>query len=322
MRLGLRISGHRPATDAVAVARAAEQAGFHEVWLTEDYLERGIFSVAGAIAAATSRVTVGLGVVNPFSRHPAVIAMEAATLDELAGGRVVLGLGSSNERWMRDWLGIEFARPLTTLREARAVIAELLTGNPVRFDGERFAVDAQLAFRPASAVPLWYGVKGAKALDAAAEEAHGILLSVLAGPAYIRWVREKVGPSVQLGAFVEVSVDDDGTTARNAIRPFVARFLGMHGDQPITRFAGLSAEVAQRFRNALLAGRPDTEAATDELLDAVVVAGDFGDAAAGVNRYADAGLDTFVVGDRAELPGEHVVASVLAVWSAAGLVPG
>lgn len=320
MRLGLRISGQRRAAEAVAVARAAEQAGFHEVWLTEDYLERGMFSLAGAIAAATSRVTIGLGVVNPFSRHPAVVAMEAATLDELAGGRVVLALGSSNERWMHDWLGIEFTRPLTTLREARAVIAELLTGDPVRFDGERFAVHAQLAFQPASSVPLWYGVKGAKALDAAAREAHGILLSVLAGPAYIRWVRERVGPDVQLGAFVEVSVDDDRGTARNAIRPFVARFLGMHGDQPITRIAGLGAEVAQRFRDALLAGRPDAEAVTDELLDTFVVAGDFGDAADGLSRYVDAGLDTFVVGDRPELAAEHVVASALAVWSAAGLV--
>jgi 5,10-methylenetetrahydromethanopterin reductase len=104
MKLAFSISGHRDSAGAVQAAVAAEAAGFDDVWLTEDYVERGAFALAGAIAARTSRVRVGIGVVNPWTRHPTLIAMEFATLDEISGGRAVLGLGASNEHWMSGQL--------------------------------------------------------------------------------------------------------------------------------------------------------------------------------------------------------------------------
>src|SRR5690606_36246919 len=112
MRLGVAPSGRRSAADAVELARRAEDAGLDEVWVSEDYLERGSFAVAGAMAAATTRMRVGLGVVNPWTRHIALTAMEAHALDEIADGRSVLGIGASNKRWMQDRLGIPFERPI------------------------------------------------------------------------------------------------------------------------------------------------------------------------------------------------------------------
>lgn len=301
------------------LAVAAEEAGVHEVWLTEDYLERGIFAVAGAVAAATSRLTIGLGVVNPFSRHPGVTAMETAALDEVSEGRTILALGGSNERWMHEWLGIEFAKPLGAVREARRIIGDLLTTGAADVDGQHFQVHARMSFQPAYRTPIWYGVKGFRGLEAASnDDADGVILSVLSSPEYVEWVRSIVGAGIRLGAFVEVVVSDDGAAARDSLREFVARFLGMHGDQPITRVAGLAPGTAERFQQALLAGEPDAAAVTDELIDTFVVAGTGDDCAAGLRRFATTGLDTLIVGDRPTASCADVVAAATSCWTAAG----
>jgi len=317
VRLGLRISGHRPVSEAIRLAVAAEEAGVHEIWLTEDYLERGVFSVAGAVAAVTSKVTIGLGVVNPFSRHPGVTAMETAALDEIAGGRIVLALGGSNERWMEHWLGIEFSKPLSAVREARQIIDTLLAGGRVDVDGDRFRVHAEMSFLPAHQTPIWYGVKGIHGLEAASKEADGVVLSVLSSPAYVSWVRDVVGPGTRIGAFVELTLRDDAVEARDSLRPFIARFLGMHGDGPITRVAGLDSATAQRFRSAMLAGEPDVAAVTDEIVDTFALAGDLAGCASGFRRFVAAGVDTLIVGDHHDQPLERVVADALACWTAA-----
>ena len=190
MRLAFSVSGHRDSAGAVRAAVAAEAAGFDDVWLTEDYFERGAFALAGAIAASTSTVRVGIGVVNPWTRHPALIAMEFATLDEISGGRAVLGLGASNEHWMSDRLGIPFRRPLGRTLEAVTLTRRLLTGEHVRFRGEFFEVDTRLSFSPVRPdPPIMLGVKGPQAVARGGKLADGLLLSFLAGPAYVRWVR-------------------------------------------------------------------------------------------------------------------------------------
>src|SRR5215510_9093592 len=94
-RLGLSLANEGPVRETVALAREAEQLGFDEVWLPESGHGRGMFSVASAIATATNRIGIGVGIVNPFWRHPSVIAMEAAALDEISDGRVMLGLGAA-----------------------------------------------------------------------------------------------------------------------------------------------------------------------------------------------------------------------------------
>src|SRR5690606_30350041 len=121
-------SGLRSAAGAVQIARQAEEAGLDEVWVSEDYTERGAFAVTGAMAAVTERVRIGIGVVNPWTRHVVLTAMEAQALDEIAGGRSVLGLGASNAGWMTGRLGIEFERPISVLAEYSSTLRRLLSG--------------------------------------------------------------------------------------------------------------------------------------------------------------------------------------------------
>lgn len=298
MRAAFSISGHRDSVSAVQVAQAAESAHYADVWLTEDYCERGAFALAGAVAAATSRVQVGLGVVNPWTRHPALLAMEFATLDELSDGRGILGLGASNAHWMTDQLGIEFEKPLSRTLEAVRLTKELLKGSPVQFSGEFYQVNTQLAFTPVRMnPPLILGVKGERAIQQAGQVADGLLLSILAGPAYVAWVREQVGPGVEIAAYVTTSVDRSAAVARDRIRPLVAHFLGVHGDHVITRHAGVDSERAALFREGWRAGSPRVDLVTDELLTSLVAAGTIRDVSAALTEFETAGLDTVVIRD-------------------------
>jgi 5,10-methylenetetrahydromethanopterin reductase len=298
VRLAFSISGHRSAAEAVALARVAEASGFDEIWITEDYCERGAYAVAGGIAGATTRVRVGIGVVNPWTRHPMLLAMEHAALDELAGGRAVLGLGASNPRWMGEQLGIPFERPLARLEEAVAIVRAALAGDRVRRRGGLFEVDAALAFEPRRRdAPVVLGVKGRKALGLAGRIADGVLLSVLSSPAYVAWARQRLGAPVEVGAYVAFACERDAAAARDRLRPLVATFLGVHGDHDITRVAGLPAELAGRFRDGWVSGAPRADLVTDELLDTFAVAGDRDDAAEGFRRLASAGVDVLIVRD-------------------------
>lgn len=307
MRAGLLLSGRRPAREAVAIAVEAEEMGVDEVWVSEDYCERGAFALAGAVAQATSRVRVGLGVVNPWTRHPVVLAMEFTALDEIADGRAVLGLGASNTRWMQDDLGIPFRRPLARLHECIEILRPLLAGERVDHDGPVWQVHAQLSFTPARpAPPLILGVKGEKAMALAASSGDGVLLSLLAGPAYVAWSRQVLGPDADVSSYVAFSCDADAASARDRIRPLVARFLGVHGDHHIARCAGVDPGLAASFRAGLLAGTPRTDLVDDALLGAVAVAGDVADCRAGIGRLASAGLDCVVLSD--DVPREELLA--------------
>lgn len=301
MRLGFAPSGRRPASEAVALAREAEASGFDEVWLAEDYCERGAFAVAGAIGASTTRVGVGLGVVNPWTRHPVLLAMETAALDEVCEGRAVLGVGASNKRWMQDQLGIPFELPITRLAECVEAVRDLLAGQHVARRVCGHDVDTALSFAPNRAdLPIVMGVKGRRALDRAAAVGDGVLLSVLSSPAYIAWARQRSPQGRHgLSAYVLFAHDDDAELAREQIRPLVGRFLGVHGPHDITRVAGLDQGLAAEFQRRLLAGEAATDLVTDEMLDTFAVAGDTATCAAALRRFAQAGADGLVIVDSA-----------------------
>src|SRR5881409_2349162 len=178
--LGLALLGGDAPAHAVALARAAERAGLGSVWITEDYYQAGAFTLAGAVAAVTGRLLIGLGAVNPYTRHPALIAMETAALAAMAPGRVVLGLGSSNRKWIEEQMSIPFKTPLRGLREGVEIVRRLLDGRRVTYAGEVFAVhDVALEAPPPAPVPILLGVKGPRALALAAEVADGVHCSVL-----------------------------------------------------------------------------------------------------------------------------------------------
>jgi 5,10-methylenetetrahydromethanopterin reductase len=282
-------------TRVTAWARAAERAGLGSAWIVEDYFHPGAYALAAAAAAVTERLTIGLGVVNPYTRHPALVAMETAALAGIAPGRVVLGMGSSNRRWIEHQMALPFKTPLGGLREGVEIVRRLLAGERVTFRGETFAVDdVALEWRPPEPVPVLLGVKGPKALRLAGEIADGVHCSVLASPGHVRRVRRTAGAGrsrFTVVAYVITSVGRDGPRARAAVKPLIARYLGVLHGQSILADAGLGPDRTRPFRDALGRGIDAADLVDDELIDALTVAGTPEHCRRQLARWAEAGLD-------------------------------
>src|SRR2546427_9618495 len=145
MKLGLNLpyEGSIAFPEAVALAQRAEALGFESVWMPEAYGTDAI-SILGAIAASTDRIKLGSGIVNVFSRTPALLAQTAATLDLISGGRFILGLGTSGHQVISGWHGVPFDRPLQRMRETIAIVRQVLRRERLVFHGEVFEMDQGL----------------------------------------------------------------------------------------------------------------------------------------------------------------------------------
>jgi 5,10-methylenetetrahydromethanopterin reductase len=296
---GVALMGHGLPAGATDWAQAVEGAGFGSIWVPEDPFHPGAYALAAAAAAATRRVTIGLGVVNVYTRHPALLAMETSALAGLAPDRVVLGLGTSNRRWIEEQMAIPFATPLSGLREGTEIVRRLLAGERVTRTGACFSVrGVELEAAPPAPVPILLGVKGPRALGLAAEIADGVHCSVLASPAHVRRVRAATGAARPPGgrfvviAYVPMAVGADGDAARERVRPVLARYLGLLHGQSILGDAGFGPARTEPFRDAVLAGHSAADLVDDDMIDALAVAGTPAQCRAALDRLAEAGLDT------------------------------
>jgi 5,10-methylenetetrahydromethanopterin reductase len=125
----------------VSIAQRAEAAGFESAWVAETRLTRDAIAPAAAIASGTERLRIGTGIVNVYTRNPVLLALTFATLDEIAPGRIVMGLGAGSPLVLAPQ-GIAFDRPLTRLREYCDVIPRLLAGEALTYAGRYVKLDA------------------------------------------------------------------------------------------------------------------------------------------------------------------------------------
>ena len=304
--LGAALLGEGSAAHVVERARAAERAGFDSLWIIEDYFQTGAFAMAGAAAAATSRIALGLGVVNPYTRHPALLAMETATLAGIAPGRVVLGLGTGVRHWVEGQMAIATPAPLQALRECVEVVRRLWAGERVDHAGHAFSLrGVALEYKPAQPeLPIVLGVKGPRALALAGALADGVLCSVMSSPGHVRRVREATAAARRAAgqpapfpvlAYVPVAIGRDAVAARRAVRPLLARYLAhLHG-QAILADAGVAEAETLAIRAARAAGDSGASLVTDAHVDAFALAGTAEQARERLAGWRAAGLDTPVV---------------------------
>src|SRR5438094_8791182 len=141
MKLGLNLpyEGSLAFPEAVELAQRAEALGFESVWMPEAYGTDAV-SILGALAARTQRIRLGTGIVNVFSRTPALLAQTAATLDLISGGRFILGLGTSGHQVVSGWHGMACERPLVHMRETIAILRQLLCRDRLICDGREFSL--------------------------------------------------------------------------------------------------------------------------------------------------------------------------------------
>src|SRR5216683_32534 len=176
------------ARDFIAAARLAEELGFGTFWVPEDPVFPGAFATASAIAANTRKIKIGIGVLNPWTRHPVQTAMELAALDDVSEGRAVLGLGASVKLWIAEQLGIAYTKPLTALRETVEIINQLFRRERLEHNGSIFkARGVRATFELGRGrVPIHFGVMAPQALTLAGEIADGVLLNSIIASEFIR----------------------------------------------------------------------------------------------------------------------------------------
>jgi 5,10-methylenetetrahydromethanopterin reductase len=300
-RFGLAFLGAPRVPEMVELARLAEEVGCESVWIAETRITRDGFVPAGAIAARTSRIGIGTGIVNVFTRGPVLSAISFATLDEASGGRAIAGLGPGSPLVLAAQ-GQPFDQPLTRLREYVEVMRLLLRGEPVDYAGAAVHLaGARLEMEPCRQdIPIHLGVTGPKALELAGEIADGVMLNGFLPPAYVRRARDRIAAgaaragrspgAIDVSMALITAVDDDGNAARDTARPFVAMYLT--GFPNIAREMGFDEDEMRRVRAAVEAGGIEAGAAavSDAMVTAVTVAGTPEECLARIADYRAAGV--------------------------------
>lgn len=162
-----------------------EELGFQTLWYADERFYRETYTGLAACAVTTSRLLLGTGVTDPFTRHPALTAAAIASLDELSEGRAILGLGAGISGYHN--LGIKLERPARRLREAILVIRRLLAGERVTLEGETILIrNAALKFPARSAIPIVLAADGPLVLRLAGEVADGVMVAHCASPLILR----------------------------------------------------------------------------------------------------------------------------------------
>jgi len=235
LRTSLRLNNDVPASTFVALAAAAEAAGFDQLWVSHDLFLRSAPVLLAAAAGATRRIMLGVGVHNPYSAHPVEIAMHAASLQEVSDGRAMLGLAAGAAEFLAR-AGVSQTEPLRRTREAIVACRALLDGaSPADVGGAgRWGQDARLIAQPAQRVPVYLGAMSPKMLALGGELADGVL-ALLFPPeqypltrAHIVDGADKAGRpagSVDIPACIWVSVDEDREVAAVPL----ARKLAFYG---------------------------------------------------------------------------------------------
>jgi 5,10-methylenetetrahydromethanopterin reductase len=265
---GLWLEPLLPPSDLVALARQAEEAGASHVFVADEGTERDVFVVLAVMAVATSRVILGSGITNPFTRHPVALAAAFATLAELAPGRVVAGIGTGGTRTLAP-MGLDPPRPYSALVECLDLVERLLSGQEVDADGQFAARGARMPWSPGP-LPIATAGRGPRVERLGARRSSWILLSgrelnaVPQACSAIRaeGVRAGNAPRVAWSAYL-------GWDARTieGVRP---HFSYIATDMPpeFRRRAGIDDETAERIRAIML--REGMEAAARLLPDEVV----------------------------------------------------
>ena len=307
VRFGVLFSGSFPLQRVLSGSVLADKLGFDSCWYGEDYFYQGGIATATSVAERTDKVTIGLGILTPLARHPALTVMETAALDHIAGGRIILGYGAGVRYWMSQ-MNLDYSSPMTALREAVEISRQLFAGETSSHQGRFYQLDnVKIGFEPLRAeMPIYLGVEGPKMLALSGELCDGTILSVLASPAYIEFAWENVRAGCAVGGrdpkahkmvvYVIFSIDDDGARARDAVRPAIAEYLGAGGRPThLTNLAGVpEATMHEMGRIYREERRFPVELVDDEIVAKVAVAGTPDECAAQLQKLIDAGSDEIV----------------------------
>jgi alkanesulfonate monooxygenase SsuD/methylene tetrahydromethanopterin reductase-like flavin-dependent oxidoreductase (luciferase family) len=297
--------------EAIKRIQIAEEVGVEAVFTAETW-GRDQFSFLTQIALNTSKIKLGTGIAPVFGRSPGVLAMTAATLDELSGGRVVLGLGTSGARVIEHWHGEPFSRPIQRTKEYVEIINMIVSGEKVFYEGEIFKLQRgfKLLFEPVRKhIPIFVASISPKSMQSLATVADGWMpiywpkSRYEAGKAAIAKAAQGAGRppgAVECIASLTVVINPDPEKAKVQAAGPISWYVTNMGDfyhEMLTR-NGFGDEVA-RMRKVAEEHRPMPfqtnpelmEAMGDRMLEETAIYGDLETVAAGIEERRQLGVD-------------------------------
>ena len=302
---GVQLHGTFPMHHYPRLARAVESYAFDELTVHDIVWWRPVWPILALVAEHTERVLVGPDVTHPYLRHPADTAACLAGIDELSGGRAILGLGAGS---MLGPLGLAATRPTTAVRETAELIRRLLARDRAAYQGELFSADPQAQFfwEPARPrVPIFVGTLGPRMVAEAARWADELRPAGIFAPGFFRDLqrraREAAGwEGYPVGCEVWVSIADDREEARALGRRILAQFLALQVFEPQVAFFGVDPEEVRRVGEEMAEGDVDGAARqiSDGTLDTFVASGSSRDVIAGLEGLLEAGPSTVTFSGR------------------------
>jgi 5,10-methylenetetrahydromethanopterin reductase len=235
VKSGVLLTSEYPAERLIELGRLVEALGYDYLWYADQRFQRDCYSGLTALALNTTRIALGAGVNDPYSRHPALTAMSLATLDETSHGRAFLGLGVGNSG-IRE-MGLYKGKPVAALREAIEIIQGLLRGETIGSEGRVFELSpVALRFKPVRPrVPLLMISQGEQVIRLAGELADGVLFGNTAYPPSLRPMianvaagAERAGrslESVEIGVRLEACLSDNWAAALHQMKEAFAHRL-------------------------------------------------------------------------------------------------
>lgn len=305
--------------DQLQIVQEAERLGYDSVWAAEAYGSDAA-TILGWVAGQTSRIRIGSAIFQMPARSPAMTAMTAATLDQLSGGRMILGIGSSGPQVAEGWHGQRFSAQIQRTREYVAVVRKALARERLEFDGETIQLPLpdgpgkalKLTIAPVQdAIPIYLAAIGPNNTRLAGEIADG-WIPTLFSPEHVAEFRPlleegaaRSGRSLDgfdVAPTVNVFVTKDLESARDAMRPFLALYVGGMGsrdrnfyNQLVQRYG--FEDAARKVQDLYLEGKREEAAAAlpDELIDLVSLCGPPDRVRERLAVYRDAGVGTLGV---------------------------
>lgn len=312
LSVGLAIDGHEALAEVLPrVARLDAGFAIDSLWIADERFRRDVWVTMGALAGATSRLRLATCVTDPFIRHPALTGAAIATVEDMAPGRAILGLGAGASGFAA--LGVRRDRPAVALREMILFLRQFwATREPFSFEGSTVSFrDARLGFAPGDAragasIPVYLAGRGPKILELAGELADGVLVATfLDGPLLeASLARVAAGEARRVSSlaplrrisWVYVSVDDDREAARHAVRRGIA--VAIWGSRPIIEELGvpLPPALRQLMDERAYSIEPETIGLAaalipEDLIDQCSIAGPPAECAARLHNLSARGFD-------------------------------
>jgi probable F420-dependent oxidoreductase len=240
----------------VELVKQAEELGFAEAWSFET-LACDAFTPVAAAAAATERIRLGTAIVPVFTRPAALIALSAASMQQLSGGRFALGVGISTPTIVEQWMGVPYQMPLTRLRETVAALRVAFSGQRVTTAGKTVKINGfRLGTPPDSPPPIYVGAQGELMLRVAGEIGDGVIVNYITPetfPQMLREIREgaraagRSADSMNIACRILVAVDSEQEVVRESLRRELTAYLTVPQYNKFFRWIGYGDEARSAF---------------------------------------------------------------------------